>query len=182
MSARASQEYRAFGENYHHEHDLRMIGMGLTLQNYVAELELLLFGVLTDFQTEYLHPAQVQERTRKRAETPQLPPSTPSSGRKESGSAESSRSTVIDDIGVIFRCTLAGEQAGYNLKIRIDPDSRLLLDFNEHVDQCLRVCDNFMTLICGRPPFILNIAPMSIDAIYISKPNYLGTHGCSVLK
>jgi hypothetical protein len=40
MSARASQEYRAFEETYNHEHDLRMIGMGLTLQNYVAELEL----------------------------------------------------------------------------------------------------------------------------------------------
>ncbi|PQE26724.1 hypothetical protein CJF31_00003424 [Rutstroemia sp. NJR-2017a BVV2] len=140
MSARASQEYRAFEETYHHEHDLRMIGMGLTLQNYVAELELLLFGVLTDLQTEFLNPAQVQERTRNRAVTPQLPPSTSSSGRKESGSAESSRSAVIDDSGVIFRCTLAGEQAGYNLKIRIDHDSRLLLDFNgqhvnDHVDQ-----------------------------------------------
>jgi hypothetical protein len=33
-----------------------------------------------------------------------------------------------------FGSTLAGEQAGRNLKIRIDPDSRLLLDFNEHVD------------------------------------------------
>jgi hypothetical protein len=40
MSARASHEYRAFGETYQHEHDRRMIGMGLTLQNYVAEMEL----------------------------------------------------------------------------------------------------------------------------------------------
>ncbi|PQE07452.1 hypothetical protein CJF30_00007205 [Rutstroemia sp. NJR-2017a BBW] len=140
MSARASQEYRAFGETYQHEHDRRMIGMGLTLQNYVAEMEILLFGVLTDLTTEYLNPEKVQERTRKRADTPQLPPSTPSSGRKESGSAESSRSTGIDEPGVLFKCALAREQTGYNLKIRIDHDGRLLLDLisqrvNEHVDQ-----------------------------------------------
>ncbi|KAM3072525.1 hypothetical protein ACMFMG_009321 [Clarireedia jacksonii] len=135
MSARALREYRAFEEMFVHEHDLQIVGMGLTLQNYVAELELLLFGVLTDLQTEYLHQDQVQERTRKRVDTPQLPPSTPSSGRKESGSAESSRSTVIDDMPVIFQCTLAGEQDGYNLKIRIDSDGRLSLDFDGHIDQ-----------------------------------------------
>ncbi|KAF7855406.1 hypothetical protein EAF04_010149 [Stromatinia cepivora] len=135
MSARDSQEYRQFYTSFKHPQDSYIIETGFTLDHYVTELEILLFGILTKLETEYLDPDMVQERTKIQALhllTPQIPQTPPLvQDRHESISTGSTQSMVVDEYGVLFKCHLAGEQMGHLLKLRIDAEGALTLDFDE---------------------------------------------------
>ncbi|KAF5868485.1 uncharacterized protein Bfra_012396 [Botrytis fragariae] len=135
MSARDSREYRQFATHFTHPQDLCIIDTGFTLHHYITELEILLFGILTELETEYLNPDAVQERT-KTKNSQQSTPSTPQTpplvqDRHESVSTGSTQSMSIDEYGVIFKCQLSGEQAGHVIKIRIDAEGALTLDLDE---------------------------------------------------
>ncbi|TGO83762.1 hypothetical protein BPOR_0596g00040 [Botrytis porri] len=95
----------------------------------------LLFGILTEIETEYLNPDAVQERTKTKNSQQSTPliSQTPLlvQDRHESVSTESTQSMSIDEYGVVFKCQLSGEQAGHIIKIRIDAEGALTLDFDE---------------------------------------------------
>ncbi|QSZ32061.1 hypothetical protein DSL72_001630 [Monilinia vaccinii-corymbosi] len=135
MSARGSREYLQFSSIFTHPQDSYIIETGFTLHHYVTELEILLFGILTEFETEYLHPDVVQERTKiplSSPSTPQVPQTPPLvQDRHQSISTGSTQSTGTDEYGVIFRCHLSGEQAGHFLKVRADVEGALFLDFDK---------------------------------------------------
>ncbi|KAF7896512.1 hypothetical protein EAF00_006526 [Botryotinia globosa] len=135
MSARGTLEYRQFALHFKHPQDLCIVDTGFTLNHYITELEILLFGILTELDTEYLNPDAVQERTKtnkSQQSTPlisQTPPLV--QDRHESVSTGSTQSMSIDEYGVIFKCQLGGEQADHVIKIRIDAEGALTLDFDE---------------------------------------------------
>ncbi|KAF7908099.1 uncharacterized protein EAF01_003854 [Botrytis porri] len=135
MSARDSREYRQFSTHFKHPQDLCIIDTGFTLHHYITELEILLFGILTEIETEYLNPDAVQERTKTKNSQQSTPliSQTPLlvQDRHESVSTESTQSMSIDEYGVVFKCQLSGEQAGHIIKIRIDAEGALTLDFDE---------------------------------------------------
>ncbi|KAJ8059582.1 hypothetical protein OCU04_011237 [Sclerotinia nivalis] len=135
MSARDSQEYRQFYTFFKHPQDSYIIETGFTLDHYVTELEILLFGILTKLETEYLDPDMVEERTKIQVlhlATPQIPQTPPLvQDRHESISTGSTQSAGVDEYGVLFKCHLAGEQMGHLLKLRIDAEGALTLDFDD---------------------------------------------------
>ncbi|KAF7946175.1 hypothetical protein EAE96_009178 [Botrytis aclada] len=137
MSARDSWEYRQFDTYFKHPQDLYIINTGFTLPHYITELEILLFGILTELDTEYLNPDSVQERTKTKnsqQSTPLIPQTPPLvQDRHESVSTGSTQSMSIDEYGVIFRCQLSGEQNGRVMKIRTDAKGALTLDFDEEL-------------------------------------------------
>ncbi|KAA8571419.1 hypothetical protein EYC84_001422 [Monilinia fructicola] len=100
-----------------------------------ASVEALLFGILTELETEYLNPDVVQERTKTHLSnppTPQIPPTPPLvQDRQQSISTGSTQSIGIDEYGVVFKCHLGGEQTGHLLKVRVDAVGALFLDFDE---------------------------------------------------
>ncbi|ATZ49496.1 hypothetical protein BCIN_04g06360 [Botrytis cinerea B05.10] len=136
MSARDSREYRQFVTYFKHPQDLCIIDTGFTLHHYITELEILLFGILTELETEYLNPDDVQERTKKRnsqQSTPLIPQTPIVQERHESVSTGSTQSMGIDEYGVIFKCQLGGEQVDHVMKIRMDAEGALTLDFDEEL-------------------------------------------------
>ncbi|KAM0141906.1 hypothetical protein ACHAP3_001899 [Botrytis cinerea] len=137
MSARDSREYRQFVTYFKHPQDLCIIDTGFTLHHYITELEILLFGILTELETEYLNPDDVQERTKKRnsqQSTPLIPQTPPLvQERHESVSTGSTQSMGIDEYGVIFKCQLGGEQVDHVMKIRMDAEGAMTLDFDEEL-------------------------------------------------
>ncbi|KAI9642689.1 hypothetical protein NHQ30_008420 [Ciborinia camelliae] len=138
MAARASREYRQFPTLFKHPEDLYIIETGFTLGHYVTELEILLFGILTELETEWLQPNEVKEITkiqRSHPSTPQIPQTPPlAQNRHESISTGSTQSMGIDEYGVVFKCELGGEQVGHILKVRVDIEGALTLDFDEEPD------------------------------------------------
>ncbi|KAM0318921.1 hypothetical protein ACHAO8_001399 [Botrytis cinerea] len=136
MSARDSREYRQFVTYFKHPQDLCIIDTGFTLHHYITELEILLFGILTELETEYLNPDDVQEKTKKRnsqQSTPLIPQTPIVQGRHESVSTGSTQSMGIDEYGVIFKCQLGGEQVDHVMKIRMDAEGAMTLDFDEEL-------------------------------------------------
>ncbi|RAL65480.1 hypothetical protein DID88_001046 [Monilinia fructigena] len=135
MSARDSREYRQFTQLSKCPQDLCIIQTGFTLHHYITEFEILLFGILTELETEYLNPDIVQERTKMKlsnSPTPQIPPTPPLvQDRQQSISTGSTQSIGIEEYGVVFKCHLGGEQTGHILKVRVDAVGALFLDFDE---------------------------------------------------
>ncbi|KAM0138753.1 hypothetical protein ACHAO1_003352 [Botrytis cinerea] len=137
MSARDSREYRQFVTYFKHPQDLCIIDTGFTLHHYITELEILLFGILTELETEYLNPDDVQEKTKKRnsqQSTPLIPQTPIVQGRHESVSTGSTQSMGIDEYGILtFVSQLGGEQVDHVMKIRMDAEGAMTLDFDEEL-------------------------------------------------
>lgn len=118
MCARSSKDYRDSHNLFNHPLDTFITDTGFTLDHYIVELEVvsdnlllfvalanynqLLFGILSDLETEYLGTEELKERIKNRFSQPSTP-LIPGTGRDSENSSHPTSSPSIDEYGVMFR-------------------------------------------------------------------------------